>query len=195
MPHSTTSAPEIARRLREALDSHGWSVTEFVDRLKEAEASVKGATAVFDYTNGKKIPPINFVEDAADLLGVRRSWLAFGEEPRHVDPDVNAPLTRKVEARFERVAGDSATVQAQFHALLNRRSVARSASGAPPNDDEILTWTDEICGLVEGPWNQLTRGIGSTGADWYNYRVAMLHALMLAFSDGYVRRAIPLEEK
>ena len=88
-PHDTTSAPEIAHRLKEALGSQGWSVTELVDRLKAVDASVKGSTAVFHYTSGKKVPPIRFVEEAADILGVRPSWLAFGEGPRRpeADPD------------------------------------------------------------------------------------------------------------
>ena len=75
------TAKGVGRRLREALQREGWSVKQLIYALKAEGASITGQTAVYKYVKGgaKAPPPIEFLEDAAKVLGVRVSWLRWEE--------------------------------------------------------------------------------------------------------------------
>ena len=96
-------AHEIGLRLRVALRCRGWSVSELVRRLEEANANIKGSTATFYYVNGNKVPPVMFLKDAARELRVRPAWLAFGDDR----PSSGLPVTvaQRLRALADEVEG------------------------------------------------------------------------------------------
>ena len=167
-----------------------YSIRKF--SLRMAGRGVTGASrpAVHRYLHATKPvePPVAFLRAAAAELGVRVAWLVLGEKPMRESVPLDPALTARVEDtwRWLLEGSGSDTVRGQLHALLNRRLSAAKARGASVEPDRIEAWAEEILGYVQEPWAQLSRGIGSTDADWFNYRVAMLHALLLALPEGYL---------
>ena len=178
----------VGVRLRAAVGRWG-SIRSFAKAVKDSPEGGRSSRMIHSYLKGTRDPPLSFIRDAAQLLRVREAWLAFGEYPiSDVVVAVDDDLTPRVEEKWEWLIGDSVTVKGQLHALLNRRVAAARANGAAVDDTTIVEWADELGKLVTQPREQLTRGIGSNDFDWYNYRVAMIHALMLVFSEGYLHR-------
>jgi transcriptional regulator with XRE-family HTH domain len=78
----------LGTRLQEALA--GWGgprkgIRSLERKLKERTPPVPGSsrTMIHQYIAGKVEPSLAFVSAAAEILGVREAWLAFGEgEPQ-----------------------------------------------------------------------------------------------------------------
>ena len=174
---------EIGERLGDAIKRSG-TVRAFSAAMSQWGVRGGSRRMIHSYLAGTSTPSLQFLEAAAAVLDVSEVWLVLGKEPMRsmVDED----LTATVEAEWEWIIVGSETIRAQLHALLNRRIVAAKSLGGEVDESRILEWAQDIRDRVKGPWDDWTRGIGSTEADWYNYRVAMVHALMLALPDGYV---------
>ena len=93
------NAESIGSRLRDELEKCGWTVKEFIDRLGK-DASVSGPTAIYKYVRGEgKIPPpVDFLEDAARVLGVRFAWLAV-EEGGITESDEESRIKKDIQAK------------------------------------------------------------------------------------------------
>ena len=89
----------VGDRLRGELEAYGWTVKEFIDRLGK-HASVGGQTAIYKYVRGEgKIPPpVDFLEDAARVLGVRFAWLAIDEGGK-TESDEESRIQRDIQAK------------------------------------------------------------------------------------------------
>lgn len=174
----------IAKRLEVAIKQWG-TIQAFSSAMSELGIRGSSLRMIQLYLAGTHKPSLEFVHTAAEILGVREPWLALGEEPMRAAM-IDEDLTAAVESEWEWIIVGSETIRAQLHALLNRRIVAVKSRGGDVNEDRIRGWARDIKERVKGPWDDWTRGIGSTEADWYNYRVAMVHALMLALPEGYV---------
>ena len=93
-----SSSKAVGHRLRAALAYRGWNVSEFIRRLRASKCEIRGATAVFEYVNGHKCPPIPFFEAASRVLGVRPAWLAFGDDRPSSGPPVTVSQKLRILA-------------------------------------------------------------------------------------------------
>lgn len=73
---------EISDRLTWALERQGpepRSIRWLEGEMQEREADITSYGAVRSYVKGEKLPPLTFLEEAAEALSVRREWLILGE--------------------------------------------------------------------------------------------------------------------
>lgn len=85
----------LADRLNQALGRKKWSIRRLTTELAKAYpgesdkagSAVSGSSygSVHGYVKGGNPPPLGFIEAASAVLGVRPSWLAFGEGPATAD--------------------------------------------------------------------------------------------------------------
>ncbi len=66
-------------RLRSALELRGRSIRGFQHEMHERGVPGSAYASVYAYVHGRTTPPLDFLEAAADVLGVRRAWLLAGE--------------------------------------------------------------------------------------------------------------------
>ena len=69
---------ERCERLAEAVEEWG-SVREFVAALRDRHVRGASQSSVYNYVNARTAPSIDFLAEAASVLGIRREWLLFGE--------------------------------------------------------------------------------------------------------------------
>lgn len=75
--------PTVGSRLRDAMMSAQYKdLKAFHTALTERDPGACSYSALRYYINGMREPPLTVIRIAADFLGVRPAWLAFGEEPR-----------------------------------------------------------------------------------------------------------------
>ena len=114
----------ISERLRWAIQRSGRSVRSVQQEL--ARRGVRGSSyaSVHGYLRDPAaIPPMEFIEAAADVLGVRRAWLAFGEGA--------------VEASGPELLADCVQALEHARAEMRRAIHAAVASGRPEVASEI----------------------------------------------------------
>ena len=87
----------FAERFDQALKNAGKKIRPFHEELANSEkwSDVPGSSysMIHRYLRGKSTPPVEFIEAAADMLGVNAPWLAFGTGPR----DQNETLAQEKE--------------------------------------------------------------------------------------------------
>lgn len=70
---------EISRRLRRALQRQGdRSVRSLEKAMRNRDADIQSYASINGYVKGEKLPPVTFLMEAADELGVRPGWLILG---------------------------------------------------------------------------------------------------------------------
>jgi transcriptional regulator with XRE-family HTH domain len=71
-------------RLTRAVDLRYGSVRKFEREIKKQAPGLRGTSrqTLYRYINGESDPPDGFIATAAELLGVRREWLALGHGGR-----------------------------------------------------------------------------------------------------------------
>lgn len=75
----------ISERLKQLLEQREWSTRRFQEEVRaRAGKSTRGVSysSVYEYVEGRTEPPLSFLRVAADVLGVRESWLTTGEGPK-----------------------------------------------------------------------------------------------------------------
>ena len=78
----------------------------------------KGPDQVRAYTRGKPLPPLDFLEIAAEALQVRAAWLAFGEGPMESSLDEVESETLAGGLTIGRTARDAMDRSFPDHARL-----------------------------------------------------------------------------
>lgn len=157
---------------------------EMEARLKDT--GVRGYTypSINSYLHDETSPSVAFLEQAADVLGVRLSYLAAGSGPMTggIDPDA---LETKV-LRGLGVGADSA-----HHPWADALDEARrrlEPDGVEFPLDEARDVTDEIIEALRGPLDALKIAPERMGWDAFNdYLLTMVPAL-LALAPEYERQ-------
>ena len=88
----------LGERLQTAVDAKYENAHQFQGDM--ASRGVKGSAypSIYSYLKGKSAPSLEFLQEAAKLLGVRLMWLAFGEGPP--TEEAAAPAGRLTEDEF-----------------------------------------------------------------------------------------------
>ena len=142
----------IAERLNRALDRKGAPVEIRGDRKalqQELRKRLRGSRdgtsypAVLGYFAGNTTPSLPWINEAADLLGVRRAYLAFGSLPMTVAAgEVDAAGILK-HAKFLALRTDGAS-NPLVENLVRRLIDAQPADAAEPTDAEVIELTKSI---------------------------------------------------
>lgn len=70
---------DVSGRLRRAMERRrGMSIRGLEEEMREREADITSYGAVRNYVKGEKLPPLTFLEEAAEVLAVRPEWLILG---------------------------------------------------------------------------------------------------------------------
>lgn len=69
---------ERCERLAQGIGEWG-AMPDFLHAVRERGVRGSSQTSVYRYVKAQIVPGIDFLVEAADVLGVRRSWLLFGE--------------------------------------------------------------------------------------------------------------------
>lgn len=126
---------------------------------------------LYSYMSGDVEPSAAFLADAANILGVRAAWLAFGEEPRSdadeaVDQLEGAGRDRELWEAAARVAGvanyaGTDRARSLFLSLLRRTLRVRGAHGDVSPEDAEKVASD----LMRGVWSALDAVWTGTGLE------------------------------
>lgn len=112
---------DVASRLETRLREWDGTKTELSARLNEA--GVRGYTrkTINDYLSGHSKPSVEWVRAAASILGVRESWLAFGEGPKRKGAPRRGmdPKRDLLEDELDWFAGARRGIQSTFLDLLH----------------------------------------------------------------------------
>lgn len=199
-------ANTVSERLQEALDRDGKSMRWLHTQLDERGAPNSSWGAVRSYVRGDQDPPLNFLEEAADVLGVRIEWL-FGSGERTPDEQ---RVAERVQAQkkprtvlLDRVAEEHPEVERLPEAVqgLFLDVLASYALGAPDGNElvESEKGTDTLVELAGrllfllflplrwkaplGAWGFIGFPHKTSSRDLKSYYVAMLHALQVAIPE------------
>lgn len=174
----------IASRLRAAIERWG-SIRRFADAMPK----VRGATygMIHRYLKGETDPPLEFLEAAAGVLGVRVEWLAHGKEP------MTAREERVSELERDRVGADlleNAAIARGFtpgtRALLFD-AWRRLAAGVPQQDipeRDLIVMAAQLLALLDLPTQLWGFKHEMPERELNDYAVAMLSALMRAMPES-----------
>ena len=127
---------EIGKRLKERIQEMGLSTRQFQHRVAEAApTTARGISyaSVYEYVEGRADPPLSFLTVAAQVLYVRPSWLAFGDEPMRQDPQLSIP---------QRLAGPAA--EALLAQLVQQLGWAQPMGSAEPTKAEAARLSVEL---------------------------------------------------
>jgi hypothetical protein len=105
---TSTEPTSIGARLSKAVRAWpGGGITAFQRQLQAEGVPGSSYAMVHKYLRDKTVPPISFLNAAAEFLGVRVSWLAFGEGPSTAEEETftaAAPISPEERAMLEGIA-------------------------------------------------------------------------------------------
>ena len=177
-------------RLLEELKEQGISVRDFHGRISKSGVRGSAYSSVWNYLQGRVEPASEFLREAGKILGLREAYLARGDLPKTLKEERTKALQEREERLKERGPGALLVEEALasvdwgvgpralFHDAW-RRYVAGVDGGDLP--DEVLLQMGAVLLLfVDLPskvWG-FRHDMSPPQSD--DFRVAMLHALMLA---------------
>ena len=187
---------EIPERLRWALDEHaGISIREFQRRMDGRGVRGSSYASVHGYLNGESAPSVDFLREAAEVLGVRDAWLVLGRgEPtaregarpgpdRRGDPGPAARLRARILERHPMLSTLRKGDRDLFFEVLTRYALtAPDVEGSGEGEAEILGLAGDLAFLLELPAGSGAWGFRAPEEDrerFHHFAVAMLHALSL----------------
>ncbi|MBI4539485.1 MAG: helix-turn-helix transcriptional regulator [Gemmatimonadetes bacterium] len=100
----------VHRRLREAIDLRGVSVRAFHREMTGRRVAGSSYPTIHRYLSGRTSPSLEFLREAAQVLGVREAWLAAGEGgPTETEEAMRSAQSRLLgddwEASFKEARG------------------------------------------------------------------------------------------
>jgi len=117
---------DFSNRLDEALAIAGKTIRGFHGEISQGDVPGSSYPVIHRYLRGKTTPPIEFIDAAAGLLGVRRAWLAFGEgEPTEVEEATRGAGADATASDYAAVLEEAITEE--FPPFANLKPWARSA--------------------------------------------------------------------
>lgn len=190
----------VGERLRAAIEESSLSVVEFTRRLEERpEAEAFRGTSramIYRYFSGDASPTLGLLEAAAEILGVRLSWLVTGEgQQTEAEEDLVRPMGAGVEldpvdAALREAAppiwNAGPAPWATFLTLMRRLSASRPDWRDPMGIERLQTTAEALHRLLEEPvirlcvdWGEGRALQPAGGEAVHDYYAAALGALLL----------------
>lgn len=131
---------------------------------------------------GEEKPPLEFLEAAADYLGVTPAWLICGEgSPKKLDVSSDAAY------KLLWMVHDKEAVLGAFHAALRR--LVQSAE-TDPEPEQVKRLGDLLVDLVREPYRRLGHGLPGGAPQLQDHYIALLSAITLIMP---MWRSVPIE--
>lgn len=189
---------EVPDRLRWAVEEHaGISIREFQRRMDERDVRGSSYATVHGYLHGESAPSVEFLREAADVLGVRDEWLVLGRGPRSGrdrgrsgpggggDAGPAARLRARIRKQIPSLSRLRKGERDLFFEVLTRYALTApdiEGEGAGEAEEEIAGLAADLVFLLELPAGPDAWGFRAPAVHrerFHHYVVAMLHALSL----------------
>lgn len=175
-----TGSQHTGSRLRRALEGRQGAPRTITWLQREMEARGARGSGYSNIQrhvagNADHPPPTDWIEAAAEILGVRSAWLAFGEEPVLPDAATAIPAHQLTPA-IKLVAGDhGAAVMAR---LVQRLVVAQPSGSTHPTEEDL----DYLAGTIHSRALDFLHSVraGTTPEEAERFYLAFLTALLAA---------------
>lgn len=135
-----------ADRLKDAIvRSPLKSIRKFHEAIAEKPVPGNSYPVIYRYLKGTAVPPVEFLEAAAEILGVKPAWLAFGTGPR----DDEEERVQRVQAEREEVERPSAFIEAYIE-FQQQAGITRHGQ-----KDALQRFVDRLldADFAEAPWS------------------------------------------
>ncbi len=152
-------AAEFGQRLAEAIADAGVSVSEFQRRMETRSKMYPtrkfgyAYPTIMGYLHHGKIPSLEWVTEAADVLGVRLRWLQHGEEPKRMThrlhPALRARLEKLKETGFFKTEEEFAQFSEELEAQTAVSDLLPMTSGLDSHVEDMLR---ETVGRLRAKW-------------------------------------------
>lgn len=171
---------ERCERLARAIGEWG-AMPDFIHAVRERGVRGSSQTSVYRYVKAQIVPGIDFLAAAADVLGIRRSWLLFGEGAQTEAEEATRPQMSAMRATsfddpldVHGPAVDGLVLQAIQQLFL------ADPDGPVPQGPELELLETIIMDLATGPLNRF-RPAGADHPDEVRASlVATLQGVVLA---------------
>lgn len=182
---------EIGERLQWALERQGpepRSIRWLEAEMGQRDADITSYGAIRSYVKGEKLPPITFLEEAADALAVRREWLVLGEgEMTSAEEDLREQGAERLLADHPQLRQWPSRMRGIFVELLAAYGLqAPQAEAVLPGGD---IGSEQVAGLERDLVFLVTLPLQCWGfrdfedlsvRERYNYLLNMLGALLVS---------------
>lgn len=166
---------DIGSRLKEAIPQDG--IRAFHREMERREVRGASYAMIHRYLSGEAVPPVEFLEVAADVLGVRPAWLICGDGPMRDEPgELLEELSLDAAARLLPLAEDRQVVMHTFFGAMRRLLWAVEVD---PEPEQVRRLAELLVGLVREPYRRIGGVMGFDVRTVQDHYVAMLHAIML----------------
>lgn len=160
---------EIADRLSKAL--HFWAdpktgksdkktFQEIMQARFEGRGGQRGVSyqSVLSYFDGSSTPSVEWLLEAADVLGVRFAWLVAGEEPRYESTSRTIEAIRGATSGAIHLAAATGGASEPLVRLLIQRLIEARPQGDPePPEELVRDLAKAINDNVMWTWGALTK--------------------------------------
>lgn len=171
----------IGDRLRQVIPDGG--IRGFQREMEARKVRGRSYAMVHRYLSGEEKPPLEFLEAAADYLGVTPAWLICGEgSPKKLDVSSDAAY------KLLWMVHDKEAVLGAFHAALRR--LVQSAE-TDPEPEQVKRLGDLLVDLVREPYRRLGHGLPGGAPQLQDHYIALLSAITLIMP---MWRSVPIEK-
>lgn len=180
-------ADGIAKRLAQAIPEEG--IRAFAREMEDREVRGSSYAMIHRYLAGKKVPSLEFVEEAASVLGVRPAWLAYDDgEPTEPEERISDVLLGDGDEWYRDnilstapsilLLGGSAALGPLDHLL--RKLLAADPSEGEPSEDDVAAVAGAVQELLVRPLYLFRGRPLAVEEELADYIFAALSALALA---------------
>jgi hypothetical protein len=173
------------------------SIRAFAEEMKNREPRPPGSSRamIHRYLAGTA-PPADFIYAAADVLGLRRDWLAFGEGAPTAEEEAVASAAEasmagpnpfdRLRAELPGLATVDMMVSVSLFSFLGKWAEAMETAGQPaPSEDERIAYARRIWEWAHQPFLEWAEATGA-GEDMPVVMGGLSDALMLALQSRHV---------
>lgn len=191
----------VADRLERALEQRDESIRGFQRRMAERDVRGSSYPSVHGYVRGDATPSVEFLRQAADVLGVREEWLVLGKgEPTAPEQGLSGlrrsgsgspeRLRERICSAHPEVARMHVAEQEVFMTVLARYAMSAPDAAELPMSEQGVRRLVELAGdllfLIELPLHPLAWGFRELDADdeaRRYYQAAVLNTLSLLMEE------------
>ena len=162
---------DVSERLKAVIPENG--IRAFHRDMTKKKVPGSSYAMIHRYLSGKKVPSLEFLDGAADVLGVRPAWLICGDgertEPTPVGPTL-LELTQDAAYQLVTFAEDKQAVIDAFHGAVRRLYWALETE---PEPEQLSRMAELLVRLVREPLLRLRHNFLSP-REVQDHYVAML---------------------
>ena len=166
---------DVSGRLKAVIPENG--IRAFHRDMTKKKVPGSSYAMIHRYLSGKKVPSLEFLEGAADILGVRPAWLICGDGER-TEAAPAAPtlleLAQHAAYQLAPLSEDKQAVIDAFHGAVRRLYQALETE---PEPEQLSRMAELLVRLVREPLLRLRHNLPLGPRQVQDHYVAMLAAV------------------